>query len=171
MTIIRTITLEEAEPFWRLRLEALQTNPEAFGSTYEEASRMTLDSIRGRLTADENQFVLGAYAEDGRLAGMVGLKRETAIKLSHKAFIWGMYVSPEYRKQRLGLRLLQEIVNRAKGMAGLEQLTLSVVTGNEQARQLYLAMGFEVFGLERNALKHNGISYDEELMVYFLTQS
>ncbi|MCR2802771.1 GNAT family N-acetyltransferase [Paenibacillus soyae] len=171
MTIIRTITMEEAEPFWRLRLEALQTNPEAFGRTYEEASRLTNDAIRGRLAANENQFVLGAYDDDGSLVGMAGLKRETAVKMSHKAMIWGMYVSPGCRKQKIGHRLLQEIMSRAKEMAGLEQVTLAVVTGNEQARNLYLSMGFEVYGRERNALKHNGISYDEELMVYFIQNS
>lgn len=168
MIFIRNIETAEAEKFWQLRLEALRTNPEAFGSTYEEASSAPLEKVQERLLANDHQYTLGAYTAEGKLVGMAGFKREAARKMAHKSFIWGMYVTPAYRKHGIGRMLMEEILRRAGRLPGLEQINLSVVTSNERALKLYLALGFETFGLEKNALKHNGIHYDEEHMVFWL---
>lgn len=37
--MIRLLTKEDAKKYWDLRLQALQVNPEAFVTTYEEAIR------------------------------------------------------------------------------------------------------------------------------------
>lgn len=168
MNQIRNIEVAEVEDFWKLRLEALRTNPEAFGATYEEASSTPLDTIKDRLQANDNQYTLGAYTEDGKLVGMAGFKREASLKTSHRSFIWGMFVTPAYRKHGIGRMLMEEILKRAGQVPGLEQINLCVVSSNEGALKLYLALGFETFGYEKNALKHNGVYYDEEHMVYWL---
>ncbi|MFD0587478.1 GNAT family N-acetyltransferase [Paenibacillus sp. GCM10027627] len=168
MITIRTILTHETEPFWNLRLEALKSNPEAFGSTYEDAAAASQETIQSRLTSNENQYVLGAFAEHDQLVGMGGFLRKTNTKERHKSFVWGMYVTPSHRKQGIARLLLQEMINRSFPMEGLEQIQLSVVTSNVDARSLYLSLGFEPFGLEREALKHRGVAYDEEHMVYWV---
>ncbi|TKI89487.1 GNAT family N-acetyltransferase, partial [Bacillus cereus] len=37
--MIRLLTKADAKQYWELRLQALQVNPEAFVTTYEEAVR------------------------------------------------------------------------------------------------------------------------------------
>ncbi|MDQ6421747.1 GNAT family N-acetyltransferase [Paenibacillus sp. LHD-117] len=168
MNIIRTITQEEAESFWALRLEALQTNPTVFGSSYEEALHTSAEVVKERLRCDGNQFVLGAYSGENRLVGMVGFKRETSIKAKHKSFIWGMYVTPSFRQHGIGRLLMEEALRRASAMHGLDLVLLSVVTSNEGARKLYHSLGFETYGTERCALKIGGVCYDEDHMVYWI---
>ncbi|SDW23389.1 GNAT family N-acetyltransferase [Paenibacillus sp. CF384] len=166
MIVVKTITPDDVEAYWRLRLEALLDSPEAFGATYEASVDTPIESVKARIQASEDQYVLGAFTESGELVGMVGFRREESVKVKHKGFVWGMYVSPIARQQGVGRLLLQELLNRGRELDGLEQINLMVVTGNERARGLYLSLGFEVYGLERRALKYRGIYYDEELMVY-----
>ena len=48
------------------------------------------------------------------------------------------------------------------------QVQLSVTANNAAARQLYASLGFEEYGLEREALCVNGELYDEVLMALAL---
>ncbi|WP_308639391.1 GNAT family N-acetyltransferase [Paenibacillus silvisoli] len=166
--IIENITPDDVEAYWRLRLEALRCSPEAFGSTYESAVTTPLEAVKERIQVKPDQFILGAYSDGGELVGMVGFRREESPKMLHKGFVWGMYVSAAARQQGVGRKLMLELLNRASKAEGLEQINLMVVASNENARGLYLSLGFEVYGLERRALKYDGNYYDEELMVYWI---
>ncbi|WP_199624784.1 GNAT family N-acetyltransferase [Paenibacillus alkalitolerans] len=168
MITIRKITTNEVDVYWELRLEALRTSPEAFGGTYEEVVDTPIDAVRSRIGSTNDNYILGAFSESNKIVGMLGFKREQSIKTRHKGFIWGMYVTPSYRKQGVGKSLLNEVLKRSKKLQGLEQITLCVVTSNNHARELYIKSGFEVFGYEKNALKHEGHRYDEEHMVFRL---
>ena len=71
----------------------------------------------------------------------------------------------------LAQALMLEAIARASAIPDLEQLVLSVVTSNETARNLYLTMGFQSYGLERQALKLGDRFLDEELMVLKLLKT
>ncbi|GEO27969.1 hypothetical protein AAC03nite_37540 [Alicyclobacillus acidoterrestris] len=94
--------------------------------------------------------------------------RENSLKTAHKGNVYGMYVAPEMRGRGLGKSLMLELINKARDCDGLEQINLTVVSKNEYAKRLYKSVGFEVYGVERNALKYNGQYFDEDLMVLFL---
>jgi GNAT superfamily N-acetyltransferase len=99
---IRFLTSDDASEWWRLRAEALAGDPEAFSSSSEEHSRITLDEVKGRLGSGRDSFVVGAL-EDGRLIGMAGFHRETGPKTRHKGRIWGVYVTPAKRGDGTGV--------------------------------------------------------------------
>lgn len=163
---IRLITEHDVEAYATLRLQGLRDHPEAFASSYEEEKGRPLDDLRQRLkerSTPEN-FTLGAWQEN-TLIGMVGFYRETHLKMRHKGNIWGMYVAPEGRGQGIGRRLMEAALERVKSVAGLEQVNLTVISTNTAARQLYLSLGFTVFGLESRALKIGEQYFDEEYMV------
>jgi len=169
---IRILTEEDAATFQALRLRALGNNPEAFGSTYEESKDRSLTAVAERIRPEGNppeSFVLGAFNDSGTLIGMTGFFREQYVKMRHKGVIWGMYVAPEARGQGVGRALLQEAISRATELAGLEQINLMVVTTNIAARQLYLSLGFRVYGFEYHAMKQGDAYWDEELMVLLLS--
>ncbi|MEG9298526.1 GNAT family N-acetyltransferase [Mangrovibacillus sp. Mu-81] len=167
MEVLR-LDRSHAESYLQLRLEALQTNPEAFGSSYEEtiARKNPVEHTAARLDQREN-FTYGAFV-DGNLAGMLILVPESAEKMNHKASIFGMYVTPEFRANGIARALMDKAILKARELKTVEQINLTVVTTNDAAKGLYVSMGFTTFGLETRALKYNGEYLDEEYMVLFL---
>jgi RimJ/RimL family protein N-acetyltransferase len=162
---IRTLEPSDLELFYSFRLRGLRENPEAFGSTFAEESVTPAEVRRSHFHCTDENFVLGAFEEDNQLIGVAGFYRAAHLKLSHKGFVWGMYVAPESRGRGAGKALLSSLVERVKALPGLEQLCLDVVTVNEAARGLYLSQGFQIYALEREAMKQDGEYYDVEHMV------
>jgi L-amino acid N-acyltransferase YncA len=85
-----------------------------------------------------------------------------------EGFVLGMYVPPAMRGHGAGKALMQELIAQAKQLEGLEQLHLAVVTTNYAAYQLYLSLGFEVYGTMPHAMKMGEQYWDEYLMVLHL---
>ncbi|HZY41048.1 MAG TPA: GNAT family N-acetyltransferase [Anaerolineae bacterium] len=170
MINIRLLTEADAGAFREVRLRALREEPTAFTSSIEEFSQHTLDKIAARFRSDPAEsFMLGAFDAD-RLVGMIGFYRETALKLRHKGDIISLYVAPEARGQGIATALLRAAIDRARSIAGLEQLMLGVVATQIVARKLYEALGFVVFGREPRAVKIDDQFLDEEFMVLDLRE-
>jgi ribosomal protein S18 acetylase RimI-like enzyme len=148
---IRLLTSSDAIIFQELRLYALQESPSAFGSSYAEEVGRPLEVVAERL-GDEDNHVFGAFTEDGRLVGEAILRWEKREKNDHKAFVFGMFVLPEYREQGVGRALLEAVVSRASEL-GIRQVNLTVNNSNEAAVQLYESCDFERFGLEKDAFR------------------
>nr|WP_154958285.1 N-acetyltransferase [Paenibacillus xylanexedens] len=169
--MLRNIQRDESDLYWPLRLEALRTHPEAFGASYELSSQLSISEVKERIHNEPDDYILGAFTPDGMLAGMMGFKREYGLKLRHKGFIWGVYVSPAHRGNGLASQLLSEVLERGKHLETMKQINLSVVTTNGSAKRLYERHGFESYGIERNALEVGGQGYDEAHMTYFYNKS
>ena len=164
---VRRLTVEDAEYYRKMRLQALKEHPEAFSSSYEEEGQYSLDVYKDRFQSN-NSLTLGAF-EKGVLIGTVTLLVENKLKLRHRASIVAMYVAPKYRKKRVGHTLMTEAIKIAKEKNGIEQIYLSVEAMNTPAKKLYSSFGFEVYGLEKRALKIGDNYFDEEHMVLFLS--
>lgn len=148
--------------FRDLRLEALQTYPDAFGSTHETEGSRPLSYFVERI---EKNVVLGGFGHT-ELAGMIGFYQQSGPKDQHKGVIWGMYVKPRWRGSGLASALLNAIIELSKMQ--VEQIQLTVVTTNQRAIRFYEASGFRAYGIEKNALKSGERYFDELLMVRFL---
>ncbi len=168
---IRELTEADTSAYLALRLRALRDHPDAFGMSYDEEAGRPFEQAVDRLretAVSPNDFILGAF-EDAVLVGMIGFGRKTSSKARHQGIIWGMYTAPEVRGAGIGRALLSRALELVRTVPGVEQIHLSVVTSNVAARRLYLTMGFELYGLERHALKlPDGTYLDEELMVRWL---
>ncbi|OPH51159.1 hypothetical protein BC351_35490 [Paenibacillus ferrarius] len=66
---IRVLDEHDARFYQELRLSALRTNPEAFGSTYEREVKFSLEMVVERIKPTEGKFVLGAFEDSGSLVG------------------------------------------------------------------------------------------------------
>ncbi|WP_318614536.1 GNAT family N-acetyltransferase [Sporosarcina sp. YIM B06819] len=163
---IRRLNPLDAIAYQAIRLKALQNNPEAFGSSYEEEKDQPVEKYILRFQSSDS-ITLGAFVDD-ELVGVVTIFRESLVKLQHRATIIAMYVAPDQRELGLGKSLMAEVIQVANDWAGVEQVYLTVVMTNEPAKKLYASLGFEVFGTEKKALKVGDTYFDEEHMVLFL---
>ena len=120
---------------------------------------------------DEGGAMIGAFAEDGALAGLASVRRvRDSAKLRHRAEL-GVSVAEGMRRRGLGFLLMRAAEDWAK-KAGFEQLELSVFAANFAARALYGKCGFEIWGARKRAFRLSSGGYDDEiLMAKFLTRS
>ena len=157
--VIRPLNLADA-PQWRaLRLEALRSYPTAFASAYEEAREQDLaDRIP---PPDAPSILFGAFAR-GALSGSAGLHVWPGMKQRHKAELWGMYVAPSLQRRGVGSALLRAVIDHARARVAVVHLT--VLRANIAAKALYGRFGFVSYGVEKRALRHQGVDHDDELM-------
>ncbi|MBF4472696.1 GNAT family N-acetyltransferase [Flavobacterium sp. HJJ] len=112
-----------------------------------------------------DSFTLGAYS-DNQLAGIVSFARDGGDreKLKHKGVLFRMYVSKHFRGQGIAKKLIQTLVERVNQIAGIEQINLTVIANNDNAKKLYEKFGFVTFGSESNAIKWKGKYFTEDQM-------
>lgn len=160
---IQILALADGEAYQALRLRALREHPEAFGSAYEDEAVVALEKVAERLVSAPERFTLGAW-QNASLVGMAGFSRNTGRKTRHRGMVWGMYVAPEVRGQGIGAALLNEIIQRAKQLDGLEEIVLAVTVGNPAARKIYIQAGFVPSHVEKRYIKLDNTYYDIEWM-------
>ena len=149
-TDIRPLTTADVEGFVRLRREALTDSPLAFSASPEDDVGLSSEFMRSSLGSGPGSAVFGAFAP--QLVGVVGLYRDSKQKSAHKVHIWGMYVSPEYRDQGIGRRLLDAALDYSRQLEGVTLAQIGVSETAPAARALYESCGFRSWGKEPAAL-------------------
>ncbi len=129
--------------FRQLRLEALRTAPEAFGSTYADALDVDEDHWRGWIAV----AATWQARRDGMPLGMVTLWLPPADGVPEGEqvlpFLIQMFVTAEARGQGIGRRLVEVALAHARER-GHRQVVLDVRAGNDAAVRLYQRCGFRV---------------------------
>ncbi len=159
---------------WReakaLRLQALQDDPLAFGTSYEEALDYA-DAVWTTRTkaAFERDCALALYAEvAGKLVGMAGAGWSDRRKTRHVAEVYAVYVKPNHRGKGIGAALVQGLLEELKALPQIEKVKLGVTDSNEAAVALYRRLGFEIVGRARRALQVDGRYNDLHYMELWL---
>ncbi len=164
---IRLMQPTDAQAYRDLRLEALRSHPEAFGSSYEEEAPLALKTIEARIPSSGPNAIFGAFA-DTALVGMAGFAVYDRLKARHKGVMWGVFVKPEWRKRQVGKALVQRVIDHAAGHVIM--LEAAVGLANEGARRTYHSLGFRPYGIERKAIRVGDTFHDEELLYLDLPQ-
>ena len=157
---------EEAAAYRDLRLEALRNHPEVFSSDYAANVTKPLSfwSERLRLAGTEGVATMYFAAHGDELIGMCGIFCGDSPKTRHSATIVSLYVRPAWRGRGLGGRLVMACLDWARAQE-VKMVKLAVVTTNTPAIVCYARCGFRVYGIEPQALFHDGLFYDELLMI------
>ncbi|MDA1195484.1 MAG: GNAT family N-acetyltransferase [Planctomycetota bacterium] len=122
-----------------IRLRALASDPDAFGSTLAREQAFGEAEWRARLGSPEARtyVVRGAEGDGGLVVGA---------RYGEDAGLFSMWVAPEARGQGIGALLVQRVVGWAR-RTGYPRLLLDVADANEPAIRLYRSQGFVPTGV------------------------
>lgn len=170
MTTIRLLTRIDGPAYQGLRLQSLQTNPEAFLSIFDGEKTLHEDIFSNHLDQSYHPPFLGYYGifVDDELAGYVQLSQNFLEKQEHIAFLNNLYISPKFRNQGLATQLFDHILAELRDVrsgnerAKIERLFLSCTASNKSAYRLYQKLGFRRYGVKVKAIKWQG-KYDDEV--------
>ena len=143
--IIRRFSADEWREYRDLRLRALASSPDAFGSTYDEEVRRSDAQWVTRLAVGAaSPLDLPLVAEvDGTRVGLAWGKIEPpALGIAHLYQVW---VDPAFRGRGVGGRLVEAIKVWANE-AGAFMMHLTVTCGDSSAARLYRRAGFRPAG-------------------------
>jgi ribosomal protein S18 acetylase RimI-like enzyme len=82
-----------------------------------------------------------------------------------------MYVSNQFRGKGIAKKLIEELLKRVEKIKDIEQINLTVISNNHNAKKLYEKFGFETFGSEYNAIKWKGKYFTEDQMTLQLKKT
>ncbi|GGI39067.1 GNAT family N-acetyltransferase [Mammaliicoccus stepanovicii] len=160
---IKVLNTKDVQEYRQLRLLSLQTNPEAFASTYETEIKYPISKFEQRLESNDTKFTLGGFC-DNHLVCIATFYRETVMKLSHKGNLVAMYCHKSKRGTGILEKLVSELIKRATMIEGLKVIDLSVLSNNKRAICFYEKLGFEKYATEPNAIYDGACYQDEDMM-------
>lgn len=137
---IRQLNENEWAEFSRIRLQALSTDPQVFGSNYEKESRMTESEWRVRLRAKDNAIFL--IYENETPIGMtcVSVDRNDATKKT--ALLWGSWLAPSFRGKGLSELMYRTRLEWAKTQPTVEKIIVSHRASNLASKRANRKHGF-----------------------------
>jgi len=157
---IRRLRAAEWESFRDLRLSALKADPLSFGSNFVREkgypeTRWKSWAETGALGGDQATFVAEGTAR--RLVGMAGV-----FTMQDQYHVWGMWVSPDFRGQGLGGKLLDRVLAWARSTEPGRDVYLDVNPDQSVAVRLYESRGFQVTG-KTDSLGHHAPAIVQEM--------
>lgn len=161
---VRLLTVGDAAAWFDLRREMLVDTPHSFLASPSDDSTSSVEVVRERLSAGPDSVIVGAFSDDA-LVGAVGLYREAREKTAHRAWIWGVYLTPIARGRGLGVQMMEQAVAYGRTLDGVCQVCLSVSAIAPDAQKLYEHVGFRAWGKEPRAMRVGGQLLDEVHMV------
>jgi len=164
--MIKLILPIEASQVRELRLLSLETDPDAFVSTYAYESQFDIDYYSRKISYNlvAPYFGYWGYYKQELLVGYAQLIREQLPRVNHIADIFEFYVHPDFRRQGLGKDLLNHLVQLCKNHPDIELLQLKVTSTNQPAIKLYEAFNFLKTHTQENQIKTNQGYLDETIM-------
>ncbi len=165
---IRPLSTQDAHAYQTLRLQALQTNPDSYLSTYESEKDKPTDAFAWEIRYAASPQLGGYYglftdAEPQELIGYAQLDPSQLPKQQHTAALFNLYVHPDHRHQGHAKKLISHITDLAK-QHGIEQIFINCNRKNQPAQKLYQSLGFTEYGVKSKAVKWQG-EYDDEVQM------
>lgn len=166
MDTVQIVSLPEWQ--WReykkLRLEALQKDPQAFGKTYSQVAEYSDEKWQELL-----QSYLCLFAKVGNeFIGMIAIELNTTENLRHRGEIRQLYVRKEWRNKGVGEQLMNGLFSELKKLPYFRKVVLYVTKTQLSVQTLYKNLGFRTVGTLEKDIKIGDTFYDEYIMEKFI---
>lgn len=155
---IRKLTEDDWREFSRIRLKALATDPNVFGSNYEREKDTPEDDWRKTLRSEETAVFLIYDDETPIGITCIGIDRNDATKKT--ALLWGSWLAPEFRGKGLSELMYQARIDWAKRQPTVEKIIVSHRASNLSSKFANQKHGFK-FTHKKEKLWTDGITEDD----------
>lgn len=142
----------------QLRLEALEKEPLAFGSSFEEEKDLSEKEWKKRMKTT----VVALHSN--KPIGMIIYIFQQKRKLKHTANIYGVYVTRKYCKQGIGTKLMESALSHILKNKEIVKICLGVTPEQKAALRLYKKYGFKIVGRLKKDMKIKNKFYDHFIM-------
>ena len=143
---VRRLRGPEWKAFRDLRLDALKSDPMAFGSSFDRESAYSTQKweawCRDGATGNRNATFVAA-APSGKLVGMVGV-----FLAEGSPHVWGMWIHPTWRNRGVGRNLMVRLLAWLDKCSPDRPVILDVNPSQAAAAGIYTALGFRFNGVE-----------------------
>lgn len=162
MSEVKKLEIGNLDEFKKIRLEALQSEPQAFGEDYQTLEKKESDYWTDQL--NNSQRVWYGVFNEHKLVGIGSIKYAQRRVYAHIAHLSGIYVKQEYRGQGIGRMLFEKRIEEAFLNPKVVKLKLIVNTNQTNAINLYKSCGFEIVGEMKKEFKVGESYYNAYLM-------
>jgi ribosomal protein S18 acetylase RimI-like enzyme len=156
---IRMLSPGDVAAFRAIRIESLRQDPHAFASREDDWLRISEADWRQHLVGNT---IFAAFEGETPVA-IMGLMRQRAAKMAHRATIIMVYIRAIWRGSGLAKAMLDMLESHA-AITNIRQLELAVRADNAGAIAFYLKAGFAEFGRIPGGFLEDGQEFDEILM-------
>jgi GNAT superfamily N-acetyltransferase len=158
--LVRPLGAPDAPQYRELRLGSLRDYQLCHGPAYEDALEQDVAWHAERLTKP-GDFWFGAFDGD-QLIGTIALRTQEARRLRHSASLNSLMVDGRVQARGTGRALVAHLIDFARSLGFIRQITLALTDGNASAERLYENFGFKLYGVEPDALLHEGKYYGKQ---------
>ena len=142
--VIRPVQGEEWQQYRDLRLNALESDPLAFGSTLRREQGFAPEVWKDRISQGRQTLVSCTWVAVNAAGRFVGTT--AAVDMEGRVHIFAMWVDPEYRDVGIGGRLLDAALTWIRETHPARAVVLDVNPRQIAAVRLYESRGFRSTG-------------------------
>ncbi len=167
---IKKAGIDDSEILKNFMLKALKEDPLAFSVNYEEYAFNSEEWWQNYLTPflyHYNAFLLMAIV-NGQIIGMVGGMYQRGVRRKHLATIVWFFVDKGYRGQKIGKKLMDNILDEIKTNKNITKISLMMNAPQEKALSIYKQYGFKIVGTLEKEMKIGDEYYNEYIMELLL---
>ncbi len=160
---LKQIGENDWQMFRKIRLKALLTDPQVFGSHYDREKTYSGQDWKEWVGA-KNQAIFFIY--DGeKLIGMTGIYIPQDTVEKSKAVLWGSWLEPAYRRQGISKLMYQARLEWARSQPEIKSIQVSHRESNLASKFANQKHGFKLVKEEEKEW-HDGI--EEKDVIYEL---
>ena len=139
---IRKLTEADWREFSQIRLKALLSDPQVFGSNYEKEKDTPEDEWREILRSEQTAVFLISADEKPIAITCVSIDRDDPTKKT--ALLWGSWLAPLYRRKGLSELMYRTRIDWAKQQPTVEKITVSHRASNLSSKFANQKHGFKM---------------------------
>lgn len=143
-------------------MQMLSDSPWAYSANPDDDVALDSAFLRSALAQSDNAIMAIESVDDSTsLIAAAGIHRVRNPKFSHRARLWGIFVSPDHRGRGLGRAVTSAALDLARTWNGVERVDVAVSDNSPAALHIYQSLGFIEWGREPESTRHDGKRYDE----------